>query len=268
MNAPRGKRNVLGVLVDVVDYDEAVERIIAAALEQRPYAVSAIAVHGVMTGRDLEHRARLNRFELLAPDGQPVRWALNLLYGAGLVDTVRGTNLSLAVLERAAQERLPVFFYGSTPIVLDNLSSALGRRVPDLLVAGMEPSRFRAVSANHLDNLARRITDTDAAMVLVGLGCPRQEIFVYEMRQRLRRPLLAVGAAFEYLSGDLRSPPGWMRANGLEWVWRLMLDPCRLWKRYVLLNPAYLALLALQATRVWRPRTVTLAPSPLGLVEA
>jgi len=259
---------VLGVLVDVVDQGEAVERICSAAREQRPYAVTALAVHGVMTGRDPQHRARLNRLDLIAPDGQPVRWALNLLYGASLSDNVRGTNLSLAVLERAARDGLSIYLYGSTAATMNGLVTALRRQIPGLLVAGAEPSQFRAVSSNDLDRIAVRITDAGAAIVLVGLGCPRQEIFVYEMRRRLSRPLLAVGAAFDYISGNLQPPPPWIHRNGLEWLWRLMIEPRRLWRRYLLLNPVYLALLGLQLTRVWQPSTVTPVPSSPHLVDA
>src|SRR6266567_4500660 len=114
----RGKRNVLGVLVDAIDYEAAVGQVIAAAQERRPFALTALAVHGVMTGvLDRAHNARLNSFDLVTPDGQPVRWALNLLHGAHLPDRVYGPTLMLRVCQRAAAEGLPVFLYGSAPTV-------------------------------------------------------------------------------------------------------------------------------------------------------
>ena len=91
-----------------------------------------------------------------------------------------------------------------------------------------------------------------AGCLLVGLGCPRQEVFAYAMRPLLPMPQLAVGAAFDYHAGLLRTPPPWMQRRGLEWLWRLGLEPGRLWKRYLLLNPAYLARLAAQKTRLWK----------------
>ncbi|MFS8500003.1 MAG: WecB/TagA/CpsF family glycosyltransferase [Micromonosporaceae bacterium] len=249
-----GKRSVLGVLVDVIDYEAAVERVVSAAREQRPLALTALAVHGVMTGvQDREHNARLNAFDVVTPDGQPVRWALNLLYRAGLAERVYGPSLTIRVLERCAAEGLPAYLYGSTPTTLERLVAALSRRLPDLKIAGSQPSKFRNAAPGEADRIADRIRASGARVVLVGLGCPRQEIFVYGMRPRLDMPLLAVGAAFDYHAGVLRTPPAWMQRAGLEWLWRLGLEPRRLWRRYVLLNPAYLGRLAAQWARLWRP---------------
>src|SRR3954469_1805423 len=104
------KRNVLGVLVDATNYAAATDAVVAAAHDRRPLALTALAVHGVMTGvLDPAHNARLNSFDLVTPDGQPVRWALNLLHRAGLTDRVYGPTLTLKVLERCAAAGLPVY---------------------------------------------------------------------------------------------------------------------------------------------------------------
>ncbi|RZU50967.1 exopolysaccharide biosynthesis WecB/TagA/CpsF family protein [Krasilnikovia cinnamomea] len=249
----QGKRNVLGVLVDAVDYEAATEQIITAARERRPFAVTALAVHGVMTGvQDRAHNARLNSFDLVTPDGQPVRWALNLVHGARLADRVYGPTLTLKVLERAAAEGLPVYLYGSTQPTLDRLVPALEGMFPALKIAGVEASKFRSVQPGEDAEIAERIKASGARVVLVGLGCPRQEVFTYAMRPLLDMPLLAVGAAFDYHAGLLKNPPAWMQRYALEWLWRLGLEPKRLWKRYVLLNPAYLARLAAQKSGLWR----------------
>ena len=253
-----GKRNVLGVLVDAVDYEAAVHRIIDAALARRTLAVSALAVHGVMTGRrDPVQRQLLNQFDIVAPDGQPVRWGLNLLYRTRLREAVRGTDLTLQVLQAAAENDLPAFFYGSRQDVIDALVFSLRRRFPRLRVAGAEPSKFRKVSLEERQAIVACIRDSGARIVFVGLGCPRQEVFVYELRKELSMPMIAVGAAFDYLSDFLPQPPRAIRRVGLEWLWRLTLEPQRLWSRYLLLNPAYLSLLALQAAHVWTPKIRT-----------
>jgi N-acetylglucosaminyldiphosphoundecaprenol N-acetyl-beta-D-mannosaminyltransferase len=260
----QGKRNVLGVLVDAVDYAAATARIVDAARERRPYAVTALAVHGVMTGvLDPAHNARLNSFDLVTPDGQPVRWALNLLHDAGLADRVYGPTLTVHVLERAAAEGLPVYLYGSTQPTLDRLVPALESRFPALKLAGVEPSRFRAAQPGEAAEIAERIKASGARIVLVGLGCPRQEVFAYAMRPLLDMPLLAVGAAFDYHAGLLRNPPPWMQRYALEWLWRLGLEPGRLWRRYVLLNPAYLARLAAQKLRLWKATPPPPATEPV-----
>lgn len=259
-----GKRNVLGVLVDVVDCQGATDRVLAAARERRPLALTALAVHGVMTGvQDRAHGARLNSFDVVTADGQPVRWALNLLHGAGLPDRVYGPRLTLQVLAGCAAEGLPVYLYGSTEDTLDRLVPALTAQFPALQVAGAEPSKFRTARPGEAEQIAARIRAAGARVVLVGLGCPRQEVFAYAMRPQLDMPLLAVGAAFDYHAGLLRKPPPWMQRHGLEWLWRLGLEPRRLWRRYVLLNPAYLTRLAAQSLRLWRPTPAAAATERL-----
>jgi exopolysaccharide biosynthesis WecB/TagA/CpsF family protein len=243
-----GKRNVLGILIDAADYEGAVERVIHAARQRHPLALSPLAVHGLMTGvLNKEHKYRLNHLDLLVPDGQPVRWALNWIYGAQLRDRVYGPTLMLALCARAAHEGLAIYLYGSSPDIVLRLREFLARRFPGLQIAGAEPSKFRRLSTEEKTELAARICKSGAAMVFVGLGCPRQEIWAYEFRELLPMPILAVGAAFPFLAGRVPQAPKWMQDRGLEWLFRLWAEPRRLWRRYVLLNPAYLFLVALQA---------------------
>jgi N-acetylglucosaminyldiphosphoundecaprenol N-acetyl-beta-D-mannosaminyltransferase len=264
-----GKRSVLGIMIDVVDYEAATERILAAARQQRPLALTALAVHGVMTGvHDPAHAARLNSFDLATPDGQPVRWTLNWLYRAGLTDRVYGPTLTMRVLERCATESLPVYLYGSTDDTLQRLTAVLNTHLPELKIAGVEPSKFRQCTPGEAEQIADRIRTSGARVVLVGLGCPRQEVFTYAMRPHLNLPLLAVGAAFDYHAGLLRVPPAWMQRAGLEWVWRLGLEPRRLWRRYLLLNPAFVARLAAHRTGLLRRTPAAPATEPLPTFPA
>jgi len=247
----KGKRNVLGVLVDAVDYEAAVARIIAAAKEQRPMSVSALAVHGVMTGvLDDTHRYRLNHLDLVTPDGQPVRWALNGLHDVGLTDRVYGPTLMLKLCERAAAESLPIYIYGSRREVLAAFSRNLCMRFPGLQIAGSQPSRFRQLSAEERLDVVRTIAESGARLAFVGLGCPKQEVWVYEYRALLPMPLVAVGAAFDFHAGVLAQAPDRLQKAGLEWLFRLIREPRRLWRRYVLLNPRYVMLVLLQAARL------------------
>lgn len=243
----RGKHNVLGIRIDAVDYAAAVERVIAAARTRQPMAVSALAVHGLMTGvLDRCHQYRLNDFELLVPDGQPVRWALNRLHGARLPDRVYGPTLMLELCRRAAEEQLPVFLFGGTRELLDRLAANLGRQFPGLRVAGTRCSRFRQLSAAERDETAAAIRASGAALTFVGLGCPRQEVWAFESRHALSMPVIAVGAAFNFHARQLAQAPRLLQDLGLEWLFRLLCEPRRLWKRYLLLNPLYLTMVALQ----------------------
>jgi len=246
-----GKKNVIGILIDAVDYEASVEFIFRAARERRGAAISALAVHGVMTGvLDSVHKFRLNHFDLLVPDGQPVRWVLNWLHGAKLDDRVYGPNLTLRVCERAAAEGMPIYLYGSTPEILAALEKSLKERFPEIRIAGSEPSKFRRLTSPEKLRIADRIVASGASITLVGLGCPRQESFAYEFREALSMPVLAVGAAFPFIAGHVAQAPRWMQDRGLEWLFRLRAEPKRLWRRYLYLNPAYLFLVALQAFKL------------------
>jgi N-acetylglucosaminyldiphosphoundecaprenol N-acetyl-beta-D-mannosaminyltransferase len=247
-----GRRNLLGIHISAVDYEAALAKVIAAARARQPLALSALAVHGVMTGvLDPAQAARLNALDLVVPDGQPVRWALRLLHGVRLPDRVYGPTLTLKVCEAAARQNLPVYLYGSRPPVLNALAANLCRRFPALVIAGQKPSAFRRLSAAENDQVMAEIRASGAALVLVGLGCPRQEVWVYENRAHLDMPLLAVGAAFDFHAGLLPQAPAWLQHLGLEWLFRLLKEPARLWKRYLYLNPLFLFHLFLQWTG-WR----------------
>ena len=243
----RGKMNLLGILINAIDYEAAVAEIMAAAREGHGFAVSALAVHGVMTGVfNPQHRYRLNCLDLVTPDGQPVRWAMNLLHHAGLADRVYGPTLALKVMEACGREGTPIYLYGTTNALLTELRKALAARIPDLQIAGSKPSRFRPISEEERGEVALRIRASGAKITFVGIGCPRQEIWAYEFRNLLSMPVLAVGAAFPFIAGSLSQAPKWMQSRGLEWLFRLAAEPRRLWKRYILLNPLYLAMVGLQ----------------------
>jgi exopolysaccharide biosynthesis WecB/TagA/CpsF family protein len=242
-----GKHNVLGIRIDAVDFEAAVGKIFSAARASQPLAVSALAVHGLMTGvLDPVHRYRLNRFDMLVPDGQPVRWALNFLHQVGLRQRVDGPALMLKTCERAAQEGVPIFLFGGTQELLDTLSAQLLKHAPALKIAGCRASKFRQLQPQERAELVAEIRNSGARIAMVGLGCPRQEVSAFELREALSMPILAVGAAFNFHAGELARAPEFMQLHGLEWLFRLAIEPRRLWRRYVLLNPLYLMYLAMQ----------------------
>src|SRR5712692_5496296 len=210
-----GKRNVLGILIDTVDYEGAVEFVITAAREGRGASVSALAVHGLMTGvLDPEQKYRLNHFSLVVPDGQPVRWALHYLYGTRLPDRVYGPELTCNICERASREGLPVFFYGSTPRVLQALERQVRRRWPNLTIAGLEPSRFGRLSETEQRQVVDRIRSSGTRILFVGLGCPRQEVFSYELQESVSMPVLASAQPSLFSLGNSRRRPAVCRTMG------------------------------------------------------
>lgn len=235
-----GRFSVCGVPIDAVDYEMSVSRIMSAAGNRIPYCVSALAVHGVMTGvLDREHLARLQSFDLIVPDGQPVRWAMNLLHKQNLKKRVYGPELTLRLLERAETDGTRVYFYGSRPTVLGRLLANVRNKFPDLTIAGSQPSQFKCLTDEENQMMIQDIKDTGAQIVFIGLGCPRQEVWAFENAAKLQMPVIAVGAAFDFHAGTLSQAPPFMQDRGLEWLYRLYKEPRRLWRRYVYLNPLF-----------------------------
>jgi len=246
-----GKFNLLGVKINAVDYEAATAKIVDAAKNRKPLGVSALAVHGVMTGvMDDVHRHRLNSLELIVPDGQPVRWALNWIHKTGLKDRVYGPNLMLETCRAAAENGIGIFLFGGKQELLDDLSVRLMEKFPKLKISGMMASKFRTVSAEEKQEIIDAIEASGAGITLSGLGCPRQEVWAYEFKDPLRMPVLAVGAAFNFHAGQLAQAPSWMQKVGLEWFFRFTKEPRRLWHRYMVLNPYYVSLVALQLCRI------------------
>jgi len=240
------KYDLMGVGISATTYDEAVEAIFQAVGSREPAVVSLQAAHAVTTASgDPDLRAKVNTFEMIGPDGQPVRWALNLLHGLGLRDRLYGPELTLRLCRRAAQQRVPVYFFGSTPEVLSRLQANLTAMFPGLAVAGVESPPFRVLCEAERDAAVERINASGAGIVFIGLGAPKQDHFAHDHRDRIRAVQVCVGAAFDFHAGTLEMAPAWMQRRGLEWLYRLMKEPRRLWRRYLSTNSVFLLRLML-----------------------
>lgn len=234
------RHNVFGVQVSATSYDEAIDCILSAAERREPAAVSLHAAHAVVTASDdLALREKVNRFQMVAPDGQPVRWALNWLYRAGLKDRVYGPELTLRLCQAAARRGVAIYLYGSSPEVIERLSNNLVRRYPGLIIAGAEAPPFRALSVEEDEAMVQRINASGAGLVFIGLGCPKQDHFAADHMDRIQAVQVCVGAAFDFHAGNKRTAPAWMQRRGLEWLFRLMQEPRRLWKRYLVTNTLF-----------------------------
>ncbi len=270
-----GKRNLLGVAFDAVDVESAVSRIGYFARLRRPLSVTALAVHGTVEAeRDPGLAAALNDFDLVLPDGQAGRWALNSLYGLDLPEKVPGPTVVDRLLELAATEDMIVYFYGSTPETLAKIDATVESRFGGRLRLVSRPSAFRPVEPRELDQIVSEINASGASICFVGLGCPRQERFVAAVAGRLDMPSLAVGAAFDYIAGNIDRAPIWMQDLGLEWLYRLLQDPRRLARRYLTTNSRFIVDVTRQsvALRLNRspkaPDSATPPGPPEGLLDA
>ncbi len=227
---------VLGVRVDAVRIPDVIaqmEQWIAERSGTRYITVTGM--HGVTEAQhDPQSKRILNAADLVVPDGMPLVW-LGRLRGHRLKRRVYGPELMLAFCEKTARKGYRHFFYGGAPGVAQQLASTLARRFPGLLVAGTYSPPFRPLSDQEEQEFAERIHFLAPDVLWVGLSTPKQERWMYEHRDRLKVPVMVgVGAAFDINSGRLRQAPRWMREHGLEWLFRLLQEPRRLWRRYVI----------------------------------
>jgi N-acetylglucosaminyldiphosphoundecaprenol N-acetyl-beta-D-mannosaminyltransferase len=244
--------DLFGVRVSATTYDEVCDSIVAAVQAEQPAVASFHAVHAIVTASDDRDLLRkVNDFEVVAPDGQPVRWALNWLYNAQLLDRVCGPELMLRLCERAAVEEISIYLYGSSPEVIEALSKNLTERYPGLIIAGAESPPFRKLSAQEDEEMVGRINDSGAGIVFIGLGCPKQDHFAADHRDRIRGVQVCVGAAFDFHAGTKSPAPVWMQRRGLEWVYRLIQEPRRLWRRYLVTNTLFIKKFLFQWGSMW-----------------
>jgi exopolysaccharide biosynthesis WecB/TagA/CpsF family protein len=238
------KYDVLGVEISATNYDDLVRSLIAAARRGQSALVSFLPVHGVVTAAlDPRYRYHINAFDVVAPDGQPVRWAINSFHKLRLPDRVCGPETMLRLCQRAAENGIGIYLYGSTEATLNRLRANLEDRFPSIRIVGIESPPFRELTPEENLAVVERINNSGAGFVFIGLGCPRQDFFAYNNRNRIKPVQMCVGAAFDFHAGNKKMAPGWMQRSGLEWIYRLAQEPRRLWKRYLVTNTAFILLI-------------------------
>jgi N-acetylglucosaminyldiphosphoundecaprenol N-acetyl-beta-D-mannosaminyltransferase len=239
-------RKVLGMRVDATSYEDASRRVVRWAQEGRSAYVCVASVHMVMEAFDSEEFQRVvNGAALVTPDGMPLVWALRRL-GVGGASRVYGADLTASVVERAARERVPIGLYGGTPESLDSFVRVLEERYPGIRVVCRIAPPFRPLTPEEDEAVTQEITSSGARILFVGIGCPKQEKWMADHEGRIPAVMLGVGAAFDFITGRVRQAPRWMQAAGLEWMFRLAMEPRRLWKRYAKHNPRFAALFMAQ----------------------
>jgi N-acetylglucosaminyldiphosphoundecaprenol N-acetyl-beta-D-mannosaminyltransferase len=237
------KLSLFGVFYTATDYTAATNLIIDKATKNISFGVSALAVHGLITAyRSPQLRSLVNKIDLVVPDGQPIRWALNSFYQAKLSDRVYGPQLTLNVLEESNNRRLRIYLFGSTPTTSGRFAKFIKVKYPHVEIVGIHIDRFRDATEEEDQEDIRKINMSHAQIVLVGRGCPRQEAWVANHLGRINAVMMAVGAAFDFHAGTVKQAPKWMQDSGLEWLYRLMQEPKRLWKRYLVTNSIFILL--------------------------
>lgn len=255
MHAP-GRVTVLGSAFDAVTWDEALARCLAWCRgERRPHTLVTLnAALIVMMRRDAELRRACEAGDLIVADGVSVVWASRLA-GSPLPARIAGVDLMTRLLEAASRERLRVYFLGARREVVDELARRCASAYPGLVVAGARDGYFGP--SDH-ESVVAAVRDADPHMLFVGMPSPFKEVWCERHREALGVPLImGVGGSFDVLAGRVRRAPRWVQRIGMEWSWRLLMEPRKMWKRYLVTNTVFLWLTAGAAARrlLGRPAT-------------
>jgi N-acetylglucosaminyldiphosphoundecaprenol N-acetyl-beta-D-mannosaminyltransferase len=243
--------NVLGVGVSALNLDSAVEAV-ASALERKARGyVCVTGVHGISEAqKDPSFRHILNKAFLNTPDGVPTVW-MGRWQGFQLMRRVYGPDLMLRICELSPSRGFKHFFYGGAPGVAEELKRRLLERFPGIAIVGTFSPPFRPLTSAEESELASMVAKLNPDVFWVGLSTPKQERFMAQYWNKLDATLFfGVGAAFDFHAGRLRQAPPWMQRNGLEWLFRLVCEPRRLWKRYLKNNPLFVYRAFLQLTGI------------------
>lgn len=246
------KINIVGTQIDCYSFDEVVEMTIDRALTgtSPTYIVTPNSQHINNLQHDSLFRKIYRQAFLAIPDGMSIIWAAKFLK-TPLTEKISGSNLLEKLCERGASKPLRIFFLGGRSEAADRAAEILERRYPGLKIAGTHcpPVGFEHDPAE-INLIDRKILSTAPHILFVGLGSPKQEKWIYANYQKLKVPVsIGVGVSFEFTAGMVKRAPVWMQENGLEWLFRLLVEPKRLWQRYIIGNPRFIFLVLRQKLR-------------------
>jgi N-acetylglucosaminyldiphosphoundecaprenol N-acetyl-beta-D-mannosaminyltransferase len=238
---------ILGMKVNVINYEDATRQVIKS---RKSSYVCLANVHMVMEAYDSAEFCQLvNAADLVTPDGKPLSWSLQAL-GATNQQQVCGRELTLHICKAAALSRISVGFYGSSKDVLSALVTRLKQGYPDMNIAYSYSPPFRSLTPQEKDTVVQEIQSSGVQILFVGLGCPKQERWMAQHKHQIGAVMLGIGAAFDMLAGAKPQVPRWMQNIGLEWLFRLCLEPRRLWYRNFGHSPRFIVLFVLQILKL------------------
>jgi len=233
-------KHVLGMRVDFTTYSQVVSRTRELIDGGQSAYVCVANVHMIMEAYDDSRFQKIiNNADIVTPDGMPLVWGLKLL-GCKNAERVYGPKLTLELCAACAKSGIPVGFYGGSAEVMESLLQHLTKSFPSLDVVYSACPPYRTLTADEDREAIANIVKSGAEVLFVGLGCPKQEKWMAEHIDALRLVMIGVGAAFDFISRAKPQAPHWMQTCGLEWLFRLISEPKRLWKRYLLNNPRFI----------------------------
>lgn len=232
--------SILGVDIAAIDMDWLLAFTKAHVKELSGDYICVSNVHTTVTAwKDEVYRAVQNGGILAIPDGGPLS-STGRKRGFAKMRRVTGPDYMLKTIALGLPQGWRHYFYGSTPETLEKMEKALREEYPDIQIAGMYSPPFRALSAEEDGAIVEKINEVAPDFVWVGLGAPKQEIWMHDHQGRVQGLMVGVGAAFDYTAGNISRAPQWMQKHNLEWLYRLMQDPKRLFKRYFVTNTTYI----------------------------
>ncbi|MEP6923735.1 MAG: WecB/TagA/CpsF family glycosyltransferase [Pyrinomonadaceae bacterium] len=235
---------VVSLVPDVCNQERTINKIVE--LVGRGGYVCFSTVHMVMESYDnAEYAAKVNGADLIVTDGMPLVW-MQKLQGAKTASRVRANDLMIALCRYAEKNGLSIGFYGGRQEVIDRILKRAEKELPNLKINYAFSPPFRFLTDQEDALITAEINAAAPDVLFIGLGCPKQENWMWTHKSKLKTVMLGVGASFDFYAGEVKESPEWMGTLGLEWLFRLMQEPKRLWKRYLILNPRFIWLATLQ----------------------
>lgn len=236
------KAKVLTMSVDVIQLSEVINKTASWLADDSGKYICVSNVHMcIETYISSEFAAVVNQADLVVPDGRPIYWAQRLL-GFSEGEQIRGMDLTLELCQYAAEQGLKVGFYGGSLTAVSAMKRRLLNQYPGLNIVIAESPPFRPLSEMEKKQAIEAINSSEVDILFVGLGCPKQEKWMAEHKDKFSCVMLGVGAVFDFLAGSKKHAPIWMQQAGLEWFYRLLDEPRRLWRRYLYTNPKFVFL--------------------------
>ncbi len=240
------RKNVVAINVSNNSFSDLIETIVELSLSHNSSFVCVANVHMTIEGyKDKGFAEIVNQADIVTPDGMPLVWALRLLYGIKQ-ERVAGMDLLPSLLEKAEQMQLGVYFYGGTPELQTSTEDFVSRQFPNIKNKHFESPPFRPLSEQEEMECINRINASGAHLVFVALGCPKQEKWMAHMKGKINACMVGIGGALPVLVGMQKRAPKFMQKYGLEWLFRLVQEPRRLFKRYLYTNSFFILLLLKQ----------------------
>lgn len=240
------RQDLIFTPVSTLTFDDQINLMLSWAKQKQSRMICVANVHMLVEAwKDTHFASLLKQADLVTPDGMPLVWMLKLL-GYKQAQRVAGMDIFQAVCQQAAMEKVSIFLLGSSPEVLTKISQRLKTEFPALQIAGTESPPFRPLAPTADMGMVQTINESGAGILFVALGCPKQELWMAQHKDKIQSVMIGVGGVFPVYAGILKETPKLMQNLGLEWLFRLLQEPKRLWKRYATTIPIFIWLMLKQ----------------------